>query len=964
VDPLLNTSGIIAAAGEAAAAATGTYYFANSGSDTTGDGSLSNPWATFAKADSMTLGPGAQLLFKGGDTFTALPAGANRVVDPGFESGSLNNWTENFDATSGNSTITSTPSAVHSGSYALQVGGSGAGGRGQVATSDFEPLLTYNLSVWADISNTSGAAYIGITFNDNGVQVASSSVTVSGSAYKQYSLTITAPAAFDYADVWCYKASGTSVLNVDDFSLTQASMGLALGAADSGNATSPVTISSYGTGPAIFSTGSMNAITATNTAYLNLSDLDLVGSGYASNNADGIGLYSTLTSGQVNNVHVDQVDIGGFGYNGVDATVSTAGDGYNNLQVTNATIHDCGYAGIQVQGVYDSSGSGSTYSNTNTYIGHDTVWNIYGRTNGEQHTGNGILLWDVNAATVERCVVHDTGINNTNASGPVGIWCFQADHVLFQFNESYHNLTGSSDGDGFDFDGGTINSTMQYNYAHGNAGAGFLVWEYTGARPMSGNTLRYNISENDGNTGTFYGGITTGGGTINTCDIYNNTVFQSPGGGPCVNLASLVNSLISNNILLTTGGAQLASTASGTFQGNDYWTSGGAFNIAGYTSLAAWQNATGQEKLNGNPVGYNVDPQLTAAGSGGTIGNADLLDTLASYKLLAISPLIDHGLNVASLLGTGNPGSQDFWGNSLPQGAGYDLGANEFAGFTTTVLSASPDPATLGQSVTLTAIVTSAGGMPAGSISFQDGTTLLGTATLNPSGVATLATAMFSPGSQSITAVYAGNSNFTASTSPPMNEMVVNSVTVTVTSVVINGNNALAGTQRSMVDSIVYTFSEAVTVAATGTDTNPGFAIAVHPGEQGTAPTLAWTAINPDASGASTQWVVTFTGSSVIGNSIANGVYDITLNIAAVTSEAHPTASITPRTTDTFYRLYGDYNGDQVVNAIDNLHFKSAITTYDPIFDYDNNGAVNAADNLHFKASISFSFNAPFTATI
>jgi hypothetical protein len=206
------------------------------------------------------------------------------------------------------------------------------------------------------------------------------------------------------------------------------------------------------------------------------------------------------------------------------------------------------------------------------------------------------------------------------------------------------------------------------------------------------------------------------------------------------------------------------------------------------------------------------------------------------------------------------------------------------------------------------------------------------------------------------------NSFGTATTAPAILTVLP---PVSVTSVVVNGNlPALAGVQRSMVDSIVYNFSEAVNLAATGTDQNPAFAITVHTGEQGTAPTLAWAAINPDANGASTQWVVTFGGASVVGNSIANGVYDITLNPSAVTSEAHPTASITPRATDTFYRLYGDYNGDQVVNATDNLHFKNAITTYNPIFDYDNNGAVNATDNLHFKASISFVFNTFFTTTI
>jgi hypothetical protein len=250
-----------------------------------------------------------------------------------------------------------------------------------------------------------------------------------------------------------------------------------------------------------------------------------------------------------------------------------------------------------------------------------------------------------------------------------------------------------------------------------------------------------------------------------------------------------------------------------------------------------------------------------------------------------------------------------------------------------------------------------------------DGTlaTTFSTTSTTPSGSsyqdANIAVGPLSAGLHTIAVV--ANYNNAIAESNYINDAVVATFTVTqapvsVTSVVVNGNIvALAGAQRSMVDSIVYTFSEAVKVAATG-----AFTIAVHTGEQGTAPTLAWAAISPDGNGASPQWVVTFTGASVIGNSIANGVYDITLNASDVTSEAHPTATITPRATDTFYRLYGDYNGDQVVNATDNLHFKTAITTYNPIFDYDNNGAVNATDNLHFKASISFVFNASFTTTI
>jgi hypothetical protein len=185
-------------------------------------------------------------------------------------------------------------------------------------------------------------------------------------------------------------------------------------------------------------------------------------------------------------------------------------------------------------------------------------------------------------------------------------------------------------------------------------------------------------------------------------------------------------------------------------------------------------------------------------------------------------------------------------------------------------------------------------------------------------------------------------SNFSYATLPP----------VTVTSAVINGNNAaLAGVQRSMVNSIAYTFSQAVTLAATN-----AFTIGVHSGQIGTAPTLNWAAVSPDSSGASTQWVVTFSGSGVTAGSIANGAYDITLNASSISVEGNPAAAISPRPTDTFYRLFGDINGDGAVNAADNIRFKAALTTYNAAFDSNGDGFINAADNIQFKNSQSTSF--------
>src|SRR5262249_54236310 len=91
---------------------------------------------------------------------------------------------------------------------------------------------------------------------------------------------------------------------------------------------------------------------------------------------------------------------------------------------------------------------------------------------------------------------------------------------------------------------------------------------------------------------------------------------------------------------------------------------------------------------------------------------------------------------------------------------------------TTTTLTSSAQSLPSGQPLTFTASVSGSGGTPTGSVSFYDSTTLLGTATLNASGVATF-TDTLSAGTHTVTATYTGDANFNRSTST--------GVTVTVT---------------------------------------------------------------------------------------------------------------------------------------------------------------------------------------
>ncbi len=86
---------------------------------------------------------------------------------------------------------------------------------------------------------------------------------------------------------------------------------------------------------------------------------------------------------------------------------------------------------------------------------------------------------------------------------------------------------------------------------------------------------------------------------------------------------------------------------------------------------------------------------------------------------------------------------------------------------TKTSLGASAAQITLGQAVTFTATVAplSGSGTPTGSVTFSDGATQIGTGTLNSSGTATFSTSSLGVGSHSVTAVYSGDTNFSASTS-------------------------------------------------------------------------------------------------------------------------------------------------------------------------------------------------------
>jgi hypothetical protein len=464
---------------------------------------------------------------------------------------------------------------------------------------------------------------------------------------------------------------------------------------DMGSPTSPLEISSYGSGKATIASGEQNGFFAYDAAGIDLNNMNFTGNG-ASNVNTGI-LFYTEAPGDVLHdfIRIDNVEIQAY-KTGITVGAWNGKTGYKNIRITNVTAHDLNHAGI-------TTFAQSMYGIKDIYVGDNHLYNISGVGTGiSGGSGSGIVIAKADGGILERNIVHDNG---WSGDANVGIWAYESNNITIQYNESYKNFTaGVADGGGFDLDGGMTNSVMQYNYSHDNDGAGYGLYQYQGAPPWSGNTVRYNISQNDGKKNT-YGGITmwsASNGQITNSSIYNNTVYtKSSSGNNAVALFSgATNISFYNNIFVTTGGAKLVHAVPGQsnviFRGNTYYSSGSSFKIfwnnTTYSSLNSWRSATNQEKNGSTSTGYSTNPKLISPGNGGTIGDPDMLNTLTQYMLQSSSPMRDKGLNLNSF--SINPGSRDYYGTSIPQNSSYDIGAHEYTSSATPPVSPPPPSAT------------------------------------------------------------------------------------------------------------------------------------------------------------------------------------------------------------------------------------------------------------------------------
>ncbi|WP_024511771.1 Ig-like domain repeat protein [Bradyrhizobium sp. ARR65] len=98
-----------------------------------------------------------------------------------------------------------------------------------------------------------------------------------------------------------------------------------------------------------------------------------------------------------------------------------------------------------------------------------------------------------------------------------------------------------------------------------------------------------------------------------------------------------------------------------------------------------------------------------------------------------------------------------------------------------TALTSTPDPSSVGQSVTFTATVTGSGGTPSGTVSFSFGDGVTATSSL-VAGVAAITHAYAAPGGFTVTVTYSGDVNFTTSSATRQQTVSVNATTISLSS--------------------------------------------------------------------------------------------------------------------------------------------------------------------------------------
>ncbi|MHA0857444.1 discoidin domain-containing protein [Paenibacillus sp. CMAA1364] len=422
-----------------------------------------------------------------------------------------------------------------------------------------------------------------------------------------------------------------------------------------------------------------NVISFYNQQYWEVRDLELSGPNHAPDQSvyrRGINITGE-DAGDLNHFYFDNLVIHGFhGPNSnsgkssggilmeVQATANTPASAHiptsiNDIRITNSELYDLGRSGINFVSVwarradttdtkwgpYPSNHAPGRAGYTwkpyeDFYLANNLIYDI---------DGDGAIIDNTKDAVVENNLVYRT---MKGAPYAVGLFNWNSDNTIFQFNEVYDTQRGG-DGQGIEIDALNDTTYVQYNYLHDNAGGTFMWCNTPGLYGFNG-VYRYNISQNDD---TEHGVIDWRGGTFGA-QAYNNTIYMKKDGY--------------KKFVYGNGGSSDAKFYNNIF----YYPGDTPFQVTSFSeNNIDWKNNIfynfSNTPSNDNAV-ITLDPMFVDPGKGGTgVGKPVDVASLNGYKLKQGSPAINAGRPIA------NNGGRDYFGNPLtgiPDIGAYDSG--------------------------------------------------------------------------------------------------------------------------------------------------------------------------------------------------------------------------------------------------------------------------------------------------
>lgn len=432
----------------------------------------------------------------------------------------------------------------------------------------------------------------------------------------------------------------------------------------SGTESAPIVIDKFGgeAKPAINGAGlTDNTLLLKNQQYWEINNLEITNSGAIPALRRGV-LVSAESFGDMRHIYLRSLTV--HDVNGIDEPKHNGGiifltigaskpSRFVDLRIENNRIYRVDRQGIM--------GSSDQWVRTKW---HPSLGVVIRNNRLDDIGGDGIVPVATDGALVEYNVVSRASQRSRGYS--VAIWPWSADNTLIQYNEAF--LTkGERDGQGFDADWNSRNTTIQYNYSHDNDGGFVLICNEGGhGNDSAGNTgtiVRYNLSVNDHTRGI------TVAGPVSGAQIYNNTIYV----GKNEKVDLLLNAdwngwadgtHLTNNIFYVDGQAQFAYGMTRAPNGR-YTTAIGM----GQSTNTTFDANVYYGNITPDPTDHHAlksNPLLVKAGATGTGRNIG-----RDYALRPGSPAVDSGVLIE---GTGG---RDFMGNAVPSCKGADRGALE-----------------------------------------------------------------------------------------------------------------------------------------------------------------------------------------------------------------------------------------------------------------------------------------------